>query len=111
MIYDAIINGARSLAFYGGNTRGAGTADGQRARVELDVLEHDAEELIGEISAISPLAPALVNRHDPDVCPRATRPRRHRRGERRRPLGARGARRFDSGFRERGSTASRPPTR
>ena len=61
MIYDAIINGARSLAFYGGNIpscwNAADRAQGWNWTFWTTVLK----DLIGEISALSPLAPALVN--------------------------------------------------
>jgi hypothetical protein len=61
MIYDAIINGARSLAFYGGNLpRCWNTTDGARSwnwTFWNDVLKG----LIEEIGAKSPIAPALVN--------------------------------------------------
>ena len=36
MLYDAILNGARSLAFYGGNNPNCWTASDRRVRLELD---------------------------------------------------------------------------
>jgi hypothetical protein len=61
MIYDAIINGARNLAFYGGNLprcwSDTDTAHGWNWTFWNDVLEG----LIQEISAKSPIATALVN--------------------------------------------------
>jgi hypothetical protein len=75
MIYDAIINGARSLAFYGGNIfrcwDDRDEALGWNWRFWDDVLEG----LVREINAVSPIAPALVNPEttqvlatsDPDV--------------------------------------------
>jgi hypothetical protein len=61
MIYDAIINGARSLAFYGGNNancwNGTDTAYGWNWTFWNGVLKG----LVQEINAASPVAPALVN--------------------------------------------------
>jgi hypothetical protein len=61
MIYDAIINGARNLAFYGGNLprcwSDTDTAHGWNWTFWNDVLEG----LIQEINANSPIAAALVN--------------------------------------------------
>lgn len=61
MIYDAIINGARSLAFYGGNIfrcwNDTDAALGWNWTFWDDVLE----DLVREINADSPIAPALVN--------------------------------------------------
>jgi hypothetical protein len=61
MIYDAILNGARSLAFYGGNLsrcwNETDTARGWNWTFWDTVLEN----LVREIGAASPLAPALVN--------------------------------------------------
>jgi hypothetical protein len=60
-IYDAIINGARNLAFYGGNNancwNSTDTTFGWSWTFWGDVLRG----LIQEINASSPLAPALVN--------------------------------------------------
>jgi hypothetical protein len=61
MIYDAILNGARSLAFYGGNLsqcwNAADAAHGWSWTYWREVLG----PLVREIGAISPLAPALLN--------------------------------------------------
>lgn len=61
MIYDAILNGARSLAFYGGNLARCwsetDTAHGWNWTFWDDVLEG----VVREINASSPIAPALVN--------------------------------------------------
>ena len=43
MAYDAIINGARSLAFYGGNIPGCWNGQRPATRLELDVLVERAE--------------------------------------------------------------------
>jgi hypothetical protein len=67
MIYDAIINGARSLAFYGGNLprcwNATDTAHGWSWTFWNDVLKG----LIQEIGAKSPIAPALVNPESTNV--------------------------------------------
>jgi hypothetical protein len=61
MIYDAILNGARNLAFYGGNLprcwNESDTAHGWSWTFWNSVLK----SLIQEIAADSPIAPALVN--------------------------------------------------
>ena len=62
MIYDAIINGARSLAFYGGNNPDCwnGTSDDERSW-NWTFWNGTLKSLISEINASSPLAPALVD--------------------------------------------------
>ena len=77
MIYDAIINGARSLAFYGGNIpvleRRVDSAHGWN----WTFWNTSLKSLIAEISAISPIAPGA--RRSPrrrTSCRRATRRRR-----------------------------------
>lgn len=61
MIYDAILNGARSLAFYGGNLDRC-WSDADRARGwNWTFWDTVLEDLVREIGADSPLAPALVN--------------------------------------------------
>jgi hypothetical protein len=61
MIYDAIINGARSLAFYGGqNPKCWGQLDAAGGW-NWTFWERVLEPLVREIGAGSPLAPALVN--------------------------------------------------
>jgi hypothetical protein len=61
MVYDAILNGARSLAFYGGNLdrcwNDSDTAHGWNWTFWNDVLR----DLVREIAADSPIAPALVS--------------------------------------------------
>jgi hypothetical protein len=61
MIYSAILNGARSLAFYGGNLRQCWNETDARYRWSWTYWEHVLEPLVREIGALSPLAPALVN--------------------------------------------------
>jgi hypothetical protein len=61
MIYDAILNGARSLAFYGGNLDRC-WADSDRTRGwNWTFWDTVLEDLVREIGAQSALAPALVN--------------------------------------------------
>jgi hypothetical protein len=61
MIYDAIVNGARALAFYGGqNPKCWGRLDAAGGW-NWTFWERVLEPLVREIGAGSPLAPALVN--------------------------------------------------
>ena len=61
MIYDAILNGARSLAFYGGNIDRCWTAGDSALGWNWTFWNGVLKGLIQEISADSPIAPALVN--------------------------------------------------
>jgi len=61
MIYDAIINGARMLAFFGGNNPRCWNADDTAHAWSWTFWNTVLKGLIGEINAISPLAPALVS--------------------------------------------------
>jgi hypothetical protein len=61
MIYDAILNGARSLAFYGGNINRCWTAEDTRLGWNWTFWDGVLEDLLREINALSPIAPALVN--------------------------------------------------
>jgi hypothetical protein len=61
MIYDAILNGARSLAFYGGNLPQCWTAADTAYRWSWTYWREVLGPLVREIGAISPIAPALVN--------------------------------------------------
>ena len=61
MIYDAIINGARSLAFYGGNINRCWNAGDSARGWNWTFWNTVLREMIAEISAISPIASALVN--------------------------------------------------
>ena len=94
MIYDAIINGARSLAFYGGNSPDCwnGTTDNQHGW-NWTFWDSTLRSLIGEISPISPLSPALVNPVSTAVLPTndASTEVIESRRQRGRPLGAGGA--------------------
>jgi hypothetical protein len=61
MIYAAILNGARSLAFYGGNLPQCWNAVDEQHRWSWTYWERVLAPLVREIGALSPLAPALVN--------------------------------------------------
>ena len=60
MIYDAIINGARGLAFYGGNFTRCQTATDQALGWNWTFWTDTLADLIREINASSPLASVLV---------------------------------------------------
>jgi hypothetical protein len=61
MAYDAILNGARALTFYGGsNTRCFSGSDAQYGW-NWTFWQSVLEPLVQELSSSSPLAPALVN--------------------------------------------------
>jgi len=86
MIYDAILNGARALAFYGGqNPKCWGQLDAAGGW-NWTYWERVLEPLVREISAVSPLAPALRNPGTTRELPTSDRSvraisRRGRRGE------------------------------
>ena len=80
MIYDAIINGARNLAFYGGNNPTAGTRATTACSGTGPSGTPCCKGLIQEVSAISPVAPALVNAGTNASSRRATRRRRRSAG-------------------------------
>jgi hypothetical protein len=61
MIYAAILNGARSLAFYGGNLPQCWNAVDAQHHWSWTYWDRVLAPLIREIGALSPLAPALVN--------------------------------------------------
>lgn len=61
MIYDAIINGARSLGFYGGNNPNCWDASDAAQGWNWTFWNTVLKGLIQEINASSELAPALVN--------------------------------------------------
>jgi hypothetical protein len=61
MIYTAILNGARSLAFYGGNLAQCWNEVDARYRWSWTYWDRVLAPLVREIGALSPLAPALVN--------------------------------------------------
>jgi hypothetical protein len=61
MIYDAILNGARSLAFYGGNLPRCWNETDTQHGWNWTFWDAVLEDLVREINAESPIAPALVN--------------------------------------------------
>jgi hypothetical protein len=60
MVYDAIINGARALAFYGGNNPKCWSPEDAARGWNWTYWDSVLEPLVREIGAASPLAPALV---------------------------------------------------
>lgn len=61
MIYDAILNGARSLAFYGGNINRCWNENDTTRGWNWTFWNSVLEDLVREINATSPIAPALLN--------------------------------------------------
>jgi Ca2+-binding RTX toxin-like protein len=61
MAYDAIVNGARSLAFYGGNIAGCWNATDRQYGWNWTFWSTVLKPLLSELNAASPLAPTLVN--------------------------------------------------
>ena len=61
MIYDAIINGARGLSFFGGDNPGCWNASDRTSGWNWTFWNSVLAGLIGEIDMRSPLAPALEN--------------------------------------------------
>jgi hypothetical protein len=61
MAYDAIINGAGALAFYGGNLPGCWNASDEQYGWSWTFWENVLKPLVEELSASSPIAPALVD--------------------------------------------------
>lgn len=61
MVYDAIINGARGLGFYGGNNPHCWTTLDRRYQWNWTFWNQTLQPLIEQISAHSPLGPALAN--------------------------------------------------
>ena len=61
MLYDAILNGARSIAFYGGNNPNCWNASDSQFGWNWSFWSSVLKPLLGEINSLSPLAPALVN--------------------------------------------------
>ena len=68
MLYDAILNGARSLAFYGGNNPNCWTASDTPVRLELELLELRAEAASGRDQLAEPAGTGTrESGHDPDI--------------------------------------------
>jgi hypothetical protein len=61
MAYDAILNGARALAFYGGTVAGCWSASDAQYRWNWTFWQSVLKPLIQELSASSPLGPALLH--------------------------------------------------
>ena len=61
MAYDAIVNGARALTFFGGNNAGCFSGSDAQFGWNWTFWQSALKPLVGEISASSPIAPALVN--------------------------------------------------
>jgi len=59
MAYDAILNGARALAFYGGNVAGCWSPTDAQYGWNWTFWQNVLQPLVGELSASSPIAPAL----------------------------------------------------
>ncbi|HEX7626713.1 MAG TPA: hypothetical protein VF379_06615 [Gaiellaceae bacterium] len=60
MAYDAIVNGARALAFYGGNIAGCWDAAGRQYGWNWTFWSSVLKPLVQELNTLSPIAPALT---------------------------------------------------
>jgi IPT/TIG domain len=61
MAYDAIVNGARSLTFYGGDNPGCFSGSDATYGWNWSFWQQVLEPLVRQLSASSPIGPALVN--------------------------------------------------
>jgi hypothetical protein len=61
MAYDAIVNGARALAFYGGNLAGCWNASDTQYHWNWTFWQSVLKPLVQELSASSAIEPALLN--------------------------------------------------
>jgi hypothetical protein len=61
MAYDALVNGARALTFFGGNVAGCFSGSDAQFGWNWTFWQSVLKPLLDEISSTSPLAPALVN--------------------------------------------------
>ena len=61
MAYDAIVNGARALTFYGGDNKGCFSGSDATYGWNWSFWQNVLEPLVKQLSASSPIAPALVN--------------------------------------------------
>jgi hypothetical protein len=61
MAYDAIVNGARSLTFFGGNTQGCWSGADAQFGWNWTFWQSVLKPLVQQLSASSAIAPALVN--------------------------------------------------
>jgi hypothetical protein len=69
MAYDAILNGAKALTFFGGNNAGCFSGSDATYGWNWSFWQSVLEPLVQQLSASSPIAPALVN---PAGTPRVT---------------------------------------
>ncbi len=69
MAYDAILNGAKALTFFGGNNAGCFSGSDATYGWNWSFWQSVLEPLVQQLSASSPIAPALVN---PARTPRVT---------------------------------------
>ena len=73
MAYDAILNGAKALAFFGGNNAGCFSGSDATYGWNWSFWQSVLEPLVHQLSASSPIAPALVNAaRAPQVTTRAS---------------------------------------
>jgi hypothetical protein len=61
MAYDAILNGAKALTFFGGNNSSCWSGDDSQFGWNWSFWQSVLRPLVQQLSATSPLAPALVN--------------------------------------------------
>jgi hypothetical protein len=61
MAYDAIVNGAKALTFFGGNNAGCFSGSDTTYGWNWSFWQSVLEPLVQQLSASSPIAPALVN--------------------------------------------------
>ena len=61
MAYDAILNGAKALTFFGGNNSGCFSAGDATYGWNWSFWQSVLEPVVQQLSASSPIAPALVN--------------------------------------------------
>lgn len=71
MAYDAILNGAKALTFFGGNNAGCFSGSDATYGWNWSFWQSVLEPLVQQLSAASPIAPALVN---PAKTPTVTTP-------------------------------------
>ena len=68
MLYDAILNGARSIAFYGGNNPNCWTASDSQYGWNWSFWNSVLKPLLGEINSLEPVgARARESGYDPDA--------------------------------------------
>jgi hypothetical protein len=72
MAYDAILNGAKALTFYGGNNPACWSGTDAQYSWSWTFWQNVLKPLVQQLSASSPLAPALVNTTIPRVTTRGS---------------------------------------